>query len=166
MIAQGLVEFDMDEVVWRIVRYDTDRPEGAPFHERPLGFVLALDGALVLLEEPSGERTHLGPGEAAFVRGAAMQQRTSYPDESVHYLGIELVAFAEADDAANGDVLYVSEPFVPSPGRHGVVLTRYMLPPGRVLTVPDTGERNLLVVIAGTIILQAPDGLGRDADGE
>jgi hypothetical protein len=160
VLAQGFVEFAMDEVVWRAVRYEADTPTEARFDERPLGFVLATDGAVVLVDQASSESTQLAPGQAAFVRDGTMQQRVSQSPGLVQYLVIELVSAASADDAPNGVVLYVSEPFVPSPGRHGLVLARHLLSPGRVRTLPDTGERNLLFVLEGVAVSQSSGGLG------
>ena len=159
VIAQGTVELALEEVVWQVNRYEADTPTEAPFAERALGFVLALDGELALVDQASGEATLLDPGDAAFVRPGAMQQWTSQSEAPVHYLAIALVAAATAHDAPNGEVLHVSAPFAPSPGLHGLVLNHHRLPLGRVLSVPDTGERNLLFVLDGAVISQSAGGL-------
>jgi hypothetical protein len=159
VIAQGFVEFATDEFAWRAVRYAADTPSQATAEPRPLGFVLALDETLLLVDQASGEQTLLAPSQAAFVRADSMQQRVSKSEDLVHYLAIELVPSARADDVPNGTVLHVSEPFVPTLGRHGLVLARHLLPPGRVLTVPDSGQRNLLLVIQGSVISRSAAGL-------
>jgi hypothetical protein len=158
VIAQGLVDFALEEVVWRTVRYQADMPEESPFVERALGFVIALDDPLLLIDQASGERTQLAPREAIFVRAGAVQQRTSQSAALVSYLAIELTPAATAHDAPNGEVRHISAPFLPAPGGHALVLARHLLPPGRILSVPDSGERNLLVVIEGVVVSRPPGG--------
>ena len=158
VIAQGLVDFALEEVVWRTVRYQADTTDEPTFVERPLGFVVALDDPLLLVDQASGERTQLAPREAAIVRAGVAQQRTSQTAALVPYLAIELAPAVTAQEAPNGEVLHVSEPFLPSPGGHTLVLARHVLPPGRILSVPDSGERNLLVVIEGAVVSQPPGG--------
>jgi hypothetical protein len=158
VIAQGLVDVGFEEVVWRTVRYSVDALDEPIAVARPIGFVVALDGPLLLVDQGSAERTLLNPGDGAFVRGGVEQLRTSSSNARVQYLSIEMVAASTAHHDGNGEVLHVSEPFVPSPGRHALVLARHALPPDRVLTVPDTGERNLLVVIEGAVTARDPDG--------
>ncbi len=160
VIAQGVVDIATDEVVWRTVRYEADPSVESPIVERPLGFVVALEDSLVLVDPLNGERTPLARGEAAFVPANAGQQRTSPFDVSVHYLAIELVAAASADEIVNGAVLHVSEPFAPAASRRALVLSRHELPAGRVLVVPDTSERNLLTVIEGAVMARASGASG------
>jgi hypothetical protein len=152
VIAQGPVEFETDAVVWRVVRYRAGAPEESDFVWRPVGFVVALDDPIESVDQESGESALLNPGQAAFLPAYAQVQRAGSSDAFVNYLEIELMAASSAEDAADGDVLYVSQPFVPSMDSGALVLARHQLPTGRVLAVPDTGERNLLVVIQGAVV--------------
>lgn len=158
VIARGVVAIGTDDVVWRTVRYQADKSARSPVAERALGFIVALEDPLLLVDPASGERTPLAPGQAAFIPANAGQQRTSPFETSVHYLAIELVPAASADEVVNGDVLDVSEPFVPARDRRAMVLARHELPATRALAVPDTGEHNVLTVIQGAVLVRSSDG--------
>ena len=154
LIAQGVAELPIDELVWRTVRYQAESIPQAPFDERPRGFVIATEASLLLVDEASGEPTLLTPGEAVFVRAGAVQQRASLTDEPTHYVAIELVSAETMPETLNGTMLHTSAPFAPSPGRKGLYLVRHVLTPGTVFEVPDTDERNILHVIEGAVVVR------------
>src|SRR5215218_1259156 len=67
VIAQGVVALPEGDAVWRTVRTRALLPQDAPFEERPLGFVLASSGPLLLVDQEFGTQVRLGSGEAALV---------------------------------------------------------------------------------------------------
>jgi hypothetical protein len=86
VIAQGVASFSSGELAWRLVE-DTAEPLGeADFEERALGFAIATDGALLLTDDPTGARTRLAPGEAAFTNEGAVQARERLEDTASSYL--------------------------------------------------------------------------------
>ena len=91
VIAQGVVALPEGDAVWRTVRTRALLPQDALFEERPLGFVLASSGPLLLVDQESGEQVRLGAGEAAIVPAGTVQQRSSLGAQPVSYLSIELV---------------------------------------------------------------------------
>src|SRR5688572_9510568 len=66
VIAQGVSPLPAGDAVWRTVRTRAPLPAEAGFEERPLGFVLASAGPLLLVDEATGDQVRLGTGEAAF----------------------------------------------------------------------------------------------------
>src|SRR5215216_6198499 len=60
VIAQGVVPLPEGDAVWRTVRTRAPLPQDAPFEARPLGFVLASSGPLLLADQESGEQVRLG----------------------------------------------------------------------------------------------------------
>ncbi len=77
MIAQGVAALPAGDAVWRTVRTRAPLPAEAPFEERPLGFVLASTGPMLLVDQATGEQVRLGTGEAALTLAGTLQQRTS-----------------------------------------------------------------------------------------
>jgi len=86
VIAQGVVPLPEGDAVWRTVRTRAPLPQDSPFEERPLGFVLASSGPLLLVDQGSGEQVRLGTGEAAIVADGTVQQRSSLGAQPVSYL--------------------------------------------------------------------------------
>src|SRR5829696_6896610 len=62
VIAQGVVALPEGDAVWRTVRTRALLPQDASFEERPLGFVLASSGPLLLVDQETGEQIRLGTG--------------------------------------------------------------------------------------------------------
>jgi hypothetical protein len=122
VIAQGVAPFSSSELAWRLVE-DTAEPLGeAAFEERALGFAVATEGALLLTEDPTGARTRLAPGEAAFTAEGAVQARESLEDTGSSYLRIGLVDVAEADNGNGDEVLFSGSAFTGPEGEYEVEL--------------------------------------------
>lgn len=158
VIAQGVVELPGEEVVWRTVRQRAEVPADAPFAERPLGFVLASTAPILLVDQATADATRLGPGEAALVRAGTVQQRASLGERAASFLAVELVPAAGAENGADGLVLQAGQPFVPTPGLHDLDLVRDVLSGDDVLTIPDTGQPNVILPTAGSIGVARPGG--------
>lgn len=158
VIAQGVVPLPAGDVVWRTVRIRTLPQEDAPFEERPLGFVLASSGPLLLVDQESGEQIRLGAGEAALVPAGTVQQRSSLGSQPVSYLSIELVGVDAAPPPADATVLQPGQSF-PSPGRlHDLDLLSATLVAGEAFTIPDSGQKNVILITGGAANVGRPAG--------
>lgn len=157
VIAQGVVAMPAADLLWRTVRAQAQPAAEATFAERPLGFVLATAGPVLLVDQESGEQVRLAPGEAALVRAGTIQQRQSLADTPVSYLSLELVP-ADAPPAADGTVLQPGQPFAAPPGLRDLDLLSGQLSGDEVVALPDTGTKNVLLVTAGAINVARPAG--------
>jgi hypothetical protein len=158
VIAQGVVALPQGDVVWRTVRTRALLPEDAPFEERPLGFVLASSGPLLLADQQSGEQIRLGTGEAALVPAGAVQQRSSLGSQPVSYLSIELVGVDAAPPPADTIVLQPGQPFPSPAGLHDLDLLSATLVPGEAFTIPDSGAKNVVLITDGAANVGRPGG--------
>jgi hypothetical protein len=158
VIAQGVVALPAGEAVWRTVRSTAPLPDAAPFEERPLGFVFASTGPILLVDEATGEQVHLGTGEATLVRAGTSQQRSSLGASPVSYLTIELVPSDTAPPADGSIVLQPGQPFPAPPGLHDLDLLSDTLAAGEAFTIPDSGAKNVVLVTAGAANAGRPGG--------
>src|SRR5215213_4017240 len=158
VIAQGVVALPEGDVVWRTVRTRALLPADAPFEERPLGFVLASSGPLLLIDQESGEQVRLGTGEAALVRAGAVQQRSSLGSQPVSYLSVELIGVDAAPPPADATVLQPGQPFPSPAGLHDLDLLSATLVPDEAFTIPDSGAKNVVLITDGAANVGRPDG--------
>jgi hypothetical protein len=156
VIAQGVVSLPEGESVWRTVRTRASLPAEAPFEERPLGFVFASTGPILLVDQATGEQTHLGTGEAALVRTGSIQQRSSLGEQPVSYLSIELVPSNSAPPADGAIVLQPGQPFPTPPGLHDLDLLSATLVANETFTIPDSGAKNVVLVTEGAANVGRP----------
>jgi hypothetical protein len=158
VIAQGVVALPEGDAVWRTVRTRALLPQDALFEERPLEFVLASSGPLLLVDQPSGEQIRLGTGEAAIVPAGTVQRRSSLGAQPVSYLSIELVGVDAAPPAPDATVLQPGEPF-PAPARlHDLDLLSASLVAGEAFTIPDSGGTNVVLITDGAANVGRPGG--------
>ena len=158
VIAQGVVALPQGDVVWRTVRTRALLPDDAPFEERPLGFVLASSGPILLVDQGSGDQARLGTGEAALVDAGAVQLRSSLGTQPVSYLSIELVAVTAAAPPAEAIVLQPGQPFPAPAGLHDLDLLSDVLKADETLVIPDTGNKNVILVTDGAANVGRPGG--------
>jgi hypothetical protein len=156
VIAQGVVELPDGDAVWRIVRTRALMPEDAPFEERPLGFVLAAAGPLLLIDQETGEQVRLGAGEAALVRAGTIQQWSSLGALPVSYLSIELVP-VDAPAPPDATVLQPGQAFPAPPGLRDLDLLSATLAGDEVFTIPDSGAKNVVLVTSGAANVNRSD---------
>jgi hypothetical protein len=156
VIAQGVAPLPEGNVVWRTVRARALPLADAPFAARPLSFVLATTGPLLLTNE-DGTQTQLGTGEAALTPGGMVQQRASLSDQEASFLSIELVP-EDAAPPANATVLQPGAPFPAPSGAHDLDLVADLLGSGESLTIPDSGSKNVILVTDGAAEVGKPDG--------
>lgn len=157
VIAQGVAALPEGEVVWRTLRARAPLVAEADFAERPLGFLLATGGPILLTDQATGEQTLLGPGEAALVRPGAIQRRASLGERPAGYLAIELVP-AGAPPPADATVLQPGQPFPAPSGWRDLDLLSAVLRGGETLVIPDTGAKNAILVTEGTVGVGRPGG--------
>lgn len=157
VIAQGVVELPQGQAVWRTVRARAPGAAEATFEARPLSFVFASSGPLLLVDGHTGEQSRLGVGEGSLVRNGTIQQRSSLANDAVTYLTIELVG-ATASDPVDGTVLETGAPFASPTGLHDLDLLADTLAGGENLTIPDSGTENLFLVTAGAAAVTSPEG--------
>ena len=158
VIAQGVVALPQGETVWRTVRTRALLPADAPFEERPLGFVLASSGPILLVDQGSGDQARLGTGEAALVEAGTVQQRSSLGAQPVSYLSIELVLVDAAPPPSDATVLQPGQPFPAPPGLRDLDLLSDVLTADETLTVPDAGNKNVILVTDGAANVGRPGG--------
>jgi hypothetical protein len=158
VIAQGVVVLPEGDVVWRTVRTRALLPTDAPFEERPLGFVLASSGPLLLIDQESGEQVQLGTSEATLVNAGTVQQRSSLGSQPVSYLSIELVGVDAAPPPADATVLQPGQAFPSPAGLHDLDLLSATLVAGEAFTIPDSGAKNVVLITDGAANVGRPDG--------
>jgi hypothetical protein len=160
VIAQGVVALPEGDAVWRTVRTRAPLPQDATFEERPLGFVLASSGPLLLVDQQSGEQVRLGAGEAALVPAGTIQQRSSLGAQPVSYLSIELVGVDAPLPPADATVLQPGQPFPSPAGLHDLDLLSAALVAGESFTIPDSGAKNVVLITDGAADVGRPGGEG------
>jgi hypothetical protein len=158
VIAQGVVALPEGDAVWRTIRTRAILPDAAPFETRPLGFVLASSGPLLLVDAETGEQTRLGTGEAALVPAGTSQQRSSLGTTPVPYLAIELVPADAPPPPADGIVLQPGQPFPAPPGLHDLDLVSGTLIGGETFALPDSGSKNVILITGGAANVGRPGG--------
>jgi len=158
VIAQGVFALPEGDAVWRTVRTRAVLPQDAPYEERPLGFVLASSGPILLVDQETGTQAQLGTGEAAIVPEGTVQQRSSLGLQPVSYLSIELVSVDAAPPAADATVLQPGQPFPSPAGLHDLDLLSAALVPDEVFTIPDSGAKNVVLITDGAANVGRPGG--------
>lgn len=158
VVAQGVAEIPSGDAVWRTVRSRAQLPADAPFEARALGFVLATDGPILLVDADSGKQMQLGLGEAAMVPSGVIQQRASLGAQPVSYLSIELVPADAPEPSDNALVLQPGPPFASTGGLHDLDLLSDLLAGGESLTIPDSGGKNVILITQGAALVGRPGG--------
>lgn len=158
VIAQGVVALPAGDLVWRTVRTRAPLTEAAAFEARPLGFVLATSGPLLLTDRDSGEQTRLGRGEAALVREGAVQRRASLAEQPVSYLSIELVSTNAPAPPEGAVVLQPGQPFPAPAGWRDLDLVSATVRADESYLVPESGAKNVVLVTDGAANVGRPGG--------
>ncbi len=159
VIAQGVVELPDGDVLWRTVWNRAPLSADAPFKARPLGFVLASTGPILLVDQASGEQHRLLRGDATLVPGGTMQRRSSLADEPINYFTIELVAVnapAPPEDAEEAIVLEIEDSFPAPPGLHNLYLLSDTLRSDETYSIPDFGTTNMVFITDGVANIDRP----------
>jgi hypothetical protein len=156
VIAQGVSPAPSGEVAWRLVR-NTAEPLGeAEAGERPLGFVVATDDAILITDETTGSRLRIAPGEAAFSARGVIDRRESLGAGETPYLRFALVPVEAAQETSGGELLLAGEGFAAPEGEHDYDLVSLRLDPGQAEQV--TSAFPMLVYVLDGEIETAGDG--------
>jgi hypothetical protein len=158
VIAQGVVALPEGDAVWRTVRTRAPLPRDAPFEERPLGFVLASSGPLLLVDQESARQVRLGTGEAAIVPAGTVQRRSSLGAQPVSYLSIELVGVDAPAPPVDATVLQPGQSFPAPAGLHDLDLLSAPLVAGEAFTILDSGATNVVLITDGAANVGSPGG--------
>lgn len=162
VIAQGIAPLTDQEVVWRAVVYGARPRADAQVATRPLGFLIASDGTLLLSnDDPETDaedltlEARLAPGEAFLVKPGTAQQRASVTDDAIEYIALELVPADGADDIGSGELLFISAPFISggaSPDlEFDLDLVSAVLSEQESTTIPDVGRSVAILATDGAI---------------
>ena len=162
VIAQGIAPLFGEEVVWRAVRYVAQPRTSALAADSPLSFLIASDEPLLLsnddpatVEEDLAPEARLAPGEALMVRAGTKQQRASVTETSTEYIAMELVRVSEASAVVDGQVLFVSNPFVSGGSTpdldFDLDLVSAVLADSDSTVIPDTGQSVAILATDGAI---------------
>lgn len=163
VIAQGVAPMLGEEVVWRAVIYRARPRDEARAVKRPLSFLVASDGPILLSndnpdtpEEDLTPEARLAPGEAMMVPPGTTQQRASLTDQATEYIALELVPAADADEVGAGQLIFTSAPFVldpndPTGADHDLDLVSAVLGGGQSTTIPDVGQSVAILATDGAI---------------
>jgi hypothetical protein len=165
VIAQGVSVMPGEELAWRVVEDTAELPGEAEPRERALGFTVAMDAPILVVDESTGALARLAPGEAAFVPEAVQQTRTSLAGEAVPYYRLALVPAEQAQDGGDDTLVFGGELFAAPIAPDGATdaafdldLIRDVLTADEQSVLPETGAPALILATDGTIELVPSDG--------
>jgi Bacterial TSP3 repeat len=154
VVTQGIAKINADRVVWRLVER-TARPRAQAMPARKgISFIFASEEPVLLSNVANNKLddvARLATGEAMWVPGDVRTVRASLTDKSTKYLALELVPATDADDVGSGKLLFKSGAFNPPNGERDLDLVRNVLAAGESATVPDSGQRNVILATEGAI---------------
>lgn len=156
VIAQGVVPLPEGEAVWRTVRTRAALPDVARFEPRPLGFVVATTGPLLLVDQDSGEQMQLGIGEAALTTAGSNLKLASLAGRPVSFLSIELVPVDAPPPPSGATVLQPGQPFAAPSGLRDLDLLIDTLGEGETFTIPNSGTKNVVLITDGAASVGRP----------
>ncbi|HEU0114621.1 MAG TPA: hypothetical protein VFQ80_08090, partial [Thermomicrobiales bacterium] len=148
-IAQGVTDLTGPEV-WR-VREVSLAPNGG-VEAGPSSFTLQRTGASTIRDEQTGRRARLEPGEAYYMAANAPYSRSAEGSDQSSVWVIELVPPDVAAQAANGTVLFASQPVQTYPqGAFDTELHRGVLLTNEVSELPGHTGPALLMIASGRV---------------
>ncbi len=158
VVAQGVVSLPDASSVWRVAYQQAGAVDAAQAEKRPLGFVLADQGPIIL-SQPDGP-TFLDPGEAALVRPDVEQRRATLGQRPVGYYAIDMVPAGDAADIGEGVAVFASSPFDPPSGNepHDLNLVRDVVKTDEKSTLPGGDGPTLVLATTGSLSIESGDG--------
>ncbi len=159
VIAQGVAPMPADEVAWQVTRVSAPRPMDQP-DDRSLGFILAEEDALQLVDRNTEAQTRLAAGEAAFIAEGTEQLQFALSDGPVAYYRLSLVPAANTGDDLGDEPIFTSETFAAPDGNRDIDLVRDALEEAEEaeLSLGNEEAPALLLVTDGAVeILPAND---------
>lgn len=151
-IAQGVADLE-GSVVWR-VREVAPSEEANAAETESFSFNLARAGTTLLLNEASGSRLRLEPGEAGFIAANDPTARTASGSDPATVWVFEVVApNAQAGDALTaGTVLFTSDIIEDYPeGTFDAEFRRAVMLPNETLEIAAATGPSLVMVTAGRL---------------
>jgi hypothetical protein len=158
VIAQGVSPMPAGEVAWDVTRASAPKPMDEP-DDRSLGFILAEEDALQLVDRDTDAQTRLAAGEAAFIAQGAQQVQFSLSDGPVRYYRLSLLPAAEVGDDSGDNPVFTSESFAAPDGNRDIDLVRDVLEEDEETELNlGTGEAPaLLLVTSGAVEILSVD---------
>lgn len=159
VITQGISELPEGEAVWRVVRRTAPALGDAKVGRRVTSFALATDEPILITDAHDDgtfeDVARLAPGESYLTENGTRQIRASLSGESTQYLAIELVPAERGTQIGNGELLFVSDPFVTPAGQRDLDLIRNVLVAGDIAQVPNTDGQIMVLATDGAIDILA-----------
>jgi hypothetical protein len=149
-----------DRVAWRVIRDTAQVPGEAPSLERALGFVLAVDDALLVTDVDTGVQQRLAAAEAAFVPEGVFQRHESLGNGPAPYFRLALVPPEDADYTAGGELVLAGNGFAAPEGRRDLDLILGNLRSGATATLNDSGFPTVILALTGGLSVGVAEGGG------
>jgi len=158
VVAQGVVSLPAGSTVWRVAYQQAGAMDATQAEQRPLGFVLADQGPIILSQADGP--TFLDPGEAALVRPATDQRRATIGQRPVGYYAIDMVPAGDAADIGEGVAVFASSPFDPPSGSepHDLNLVRDVVKTDETSTLPGGDGPTLVLATTGSLSVESTGG--------
>jgi hypothetical protein len=160
VIAQGIARLPRGDVVWTVRSIQTPGGEGTPVEAFPVGFAVADDATIAVLDEQGDVLNLLENGEAAFLPNGKAGALASWEDDEASLYEVALVS---AQQASAGEIpgTIAGTPFAaPRGSTFDIEIARTVLARDNQTTIPISGSGApvLYLQTAGTTQLQAGDG--------
>lgn len=151
-LAQGPIPSSIGtNVAWRVVQ-DVAEPAGVAQDEtRSLGFAVAAQDPIRLINPVTGNVRVLQPGEASFVAEDAEQRRESLGNETVPYDRIALVPADEASDPGGDTLVTAGDAFELRDPRDDVELRAFGGTVGKDPVSVNSAWPVVLLVLDGSV---------------
>ncbi len=149
VVAQGLSEMPGKELVWSVAEREADPTEKAKPETLSLGFVIANEYPLLVLEKV-GRGARLAGGEAIFTYKGDKPTISTFEDDAVPYVTIELLD-VPGKSAKN---LYTSDDFKAPTGLRDLDLVADTLEEDDSIDVDSTDAPILIYVASGEIVIE------------
>lgn len=156
VIAHGVSALPAQNLAWRIVEDTAELREQAVAEERALGFALASGQAILISDQRTAQLQRLAAGEASFVAGGSLQQRTSLDAGPTPYYRLALVPAERATDAGGDRLLFAGAAWsAPAGDQFDLDLLRNVVAPNEAATIPATNGLTVILATAGSIEVEA-----------
>ena len=160
VIAQGIARLPRGDVAWTVRSIDVPGGDGTPVTSFPIGFAVADDATIAVLDEKGEVLNLLSDGEAAFLPNGKAGALASWQDDTARLYEVALVSGQEAS-AGETPGTVAGNPFAaPKGDAFDIEIARTALARDDQTTVPASrsGTPVLYLQTAGTTQLQEPGG--------
>ena len=160
--TQGIADLPEGRIVYRVVRRTAPARGDAKVGRRVLSIVLATDDPVLLSNERADgtieDVARVAPGESYLVQAGTRQIRSGLDDQPVDYLAVEIVQEDSGDDIGNGELLFLSDPFLAPDGPRDIDFVRNVLEGNDTGLVPDSGNTVAILATDGAIDILPANG--------